>query len=328
MKKKEKHILNLKDTTEKGPRKYYISSQEVGDIWRSKQIVKNIKYYSLENFSKNNIKLNNDAIDSTKSSCAHIIKQFNKNKNVPFIREIIKTAEKPIIKNIYSEYPYLFINFINKINLKNKKDIAYWISRFGLLGDSDSASLNQENLFLSNDRHEPMLLWEYEKWHLKYAYELWNEIIHYEHQQNPANLLKKYFVLKENKYLPKFEKNKNFPIFIDKLFEKHEPFFDKRDHDILLDAAKALCGMIIQDHLEHRVSFPVEFNDFTSPVPILETDSLIGTMWLQLLNYVRGEKLNKAICKNDQCGYEFKVFGNKSKFCSTDCKTKFYNNKS
>ena len=58
MKKKEKHILNLKDTTEKGPRKYYISSQEVGDIWRSKQIVKNIKYYSLENFSKNNIKLN------------------------------------------------------------------------------------------------------------------------------------------------------------------------------------------------------------------------------------------------------------------------------
>ncbi len=68
----------------------------------------------------------------------------------------------------------------------------------------------------------------------------------------------------------------------------------------------------------------VNFLDFNRPTPMFETDSLIATLWLQFLRFVR-YGARKGQCK--QCNYDFEQIQKNKIFCSDFCKIKYYNNK-
>ena len=193
-----------------------------------------------------------------------------------------------------------------------------------MLGDED----NRENHFDSSQRIEPLLLWQYEQWHLSYTYYLWELLIKIEEKKEVSKKLLNFFkpVNKSGVYdpIPRPHTKTNFPKIFEPFKKLSSQWIVTNDHSSLIQAAKACVGILIQDHLEHRVSFPVNFLDFNRPTPMFETDSLIATLWLQFLRFVRyGARTGQ--CK--QCNYDFEQIQKNKIFCSDFCKIKYYNNK-
>jgi hypothetical protein len=323
MRKKEKFINTLKNTDN---REYFISSLDVGDVWISKDEIREKKGYKFHNFIRRHMSMPHSKAKTTKKFMDEMIGNFSNSKQqFQSITEDI--SRKSNHKNIYTEFSLLFLNFI-KLDLANQNKIEDFVHRFGLLGDEDRTSENKENYFSTknpHERNEPFLLWQYEQWHLSHAYDLWLQVIEIEEKKKDPKKLLKFFKpnKKEGIYesLPQPHAKTNFPQIFEPFNKQSGKWAVTNDHRDLMQVAKACVGLLIQDHLEHRVSFPVNFSDFDRPTPMFETDSLIATLWLQFLRFVR-YGARKEQCR--ECKYYFEQIGNK-KFCSDPCKVKHHN---
>ena len=145
-----------------------------------------------------------------------------------------------------------------------------------------------------------------------------------ERKKNPEKLLKFFKPNKKKEVyepLPQPHAKTNFPRIFEPFNKQSGKWIVTNDHRDLVQVAKACVGLLIQDHLEHRVSFPVNFSDFDRPTPMFEADSLIATLWLQFLRFVR-YGARKEQCR--ECKYYFEQIGIK-KFCSDSCKVKHHN---
>ena len=341
MRKKTKFINSLENEDN---RAFFISSEEVGAIWECKHEIRVKKGYIFNDLKKENISFLHSNAVSTKEFVKEIICKFSNSKtktksiteDTKALKKIYSRSEPGTNKdkiNIYSNFSLLFLNFINMQLTKQK--IQHFVERFGLLGNDSRSSEYQENFFPPKDlssRIEPFILWEYEQWHLRFAYNLWKEITKTKKNQNNKNLLS-YFNYKNSSFydlIISSNSSSNFPKIFNLYDKEKKKWPITENHDYLLKAAKAIVGTLIQDHLEHRVSFPINFSDFNHPTPIFQTDSLIAILWLQLLNYVRNETNEKKIqkCKNKNCEYEFIKISKNKEFCSNQCKIDHFNYKS
>ena len=191
MRKKENFIKNLKNVEKEG--KYFISSLDVGDVWISKDEIREKKGYKFHNFIRRHMSMPHSKAKTTKKFMDEMIGNFSNSKQqFQSITEDISCKSNH--KNIYTEFSLLFLNFI-KLDLTNQNNVEEFVHRFGLLGDEDRTSENKENYFSTknpHERNEPFLLWQYEQWHLSHAYDLWLQVIEIE----------------EKKKAPPFEKQK------------------------------------------------------------------------------------------------------------------------
>lgn len=328
MRKKEKFINTLKNDEN---REFFISSLDVGDVWISKdkirKVTKKIKGYKFDNLKKQHMSLLHSKAKKTKDFMDEMIKKFINSKQ-QFKSIMEDTSCESHYDNIYTKYPLLFLNFTN-LDLTKQNKIEEFVSRFGLLGDEDKTSENKENYFSTKNPHqriEPFVLWQYEQWHLSYAYNIWLQVIEIEQKKKDLEKLLKFF--KPNKKngiyepLPQPHTKINFPQIFEPFNKQSDRWAVTNDHRDLMQAAKACVGLLIQDHLEHRVSFPVNFSDFKQPTPMFEADSLIATLWLQFLRFVRYGAAEVGNCL--ECKYYFEKIGNKI-FCSDPCKVKRHN---
>ena len=209
MRKKEKFINTLKNTDN---REYFISSLDVGDVWISKDEIREKKGYKFHNFIRRHMSMPHSKAKTTKKFMDEMIGNFSNSKQqFQSITEDI--SRKSNHKNIYTEFSLLFLNFI-KLDLANQNKVEEFVHRFGLLGDDD----NKENYFSiknPHERNEPFLLWQYEQWHLSYAYNLWLQVIEIEERKkNPEKLLKFFKPNKKKEVyepLPQPHAKTNFP---------------------------------------------------------------------------------------------------------------------
>ena len=187
MRKKEKFINTLKNTDN---RVYFISSLDVGDVWISKDEIREKKGYKFHNFIRRHMSMPHSKAKTTKTFMNEMIRNFSNSKQqFQSITEDI--SRKSNHKNIYTEFSLLFLNFI-KLDLAKQNKIEDFVHRFGLLGDEDGTSENKENYFSAKNPHEriePFLIWQYEQWHLSYAYNLWLQVIEIEERKKDELLL-------------------------------------------------------------------------------------------------------------------------------------------
>ena len=73
MRKKRKFINTLKNTDN---RKYFISSLDVGDVWISKDEIREPKGYNFSNFKKQNMSLSQSKANTTKKFMDEMINNF------------------------------------------------------------------------------------------------------------------------------------------------------------------------------------------------------------------------------------------------------------
>ncbi len=312
MRKKEKFINRLQNNSKNED--YFISPADVGEIWQSSNRIQNSQSYDF-NLAKKE-KINNFNFKTTKEFTDKLLDKFSTQKSTSY-SHITENIEESSFKeeNIFSKHSLVFLNFLD-VKLNNLESIKQFTYKFGLLGDPDHTSINTENLFLDTKRIEPIALWAYEQGCLQYAYSLWEEVKKYD--KNPKKLLQFYKAKPGHKYAIKsnycFEEN----------FTKTGEWEVNREHSNILNISKNLVSLILQDHMEHRISLKTNFIDFKTPTPILETDSLLAVIWLSFLKYI--QEGYKEIKKCRECNYKFNAIDKRKEFCSNECKIKYHNN--
>lgn len=315
MRRKTNYIEGkLKSPKNNGNREFFITPTDVGEIWKSKIQVKIANCYEIH-LSKNK-KIERFSFSSTKDYTEKLIKKLKSISTFSYIEENNSEYVYKDSENIYLNHPFIFLNFLD-IDLTKKVSVETFVHKYGLLGDPDKLSINKENIFSKSKRIEPIALWEYEQGCLQYAYDLWEEIKLF--KGNPEKLLLFFRVNKQNQY--EIKSNYSF----EENFTKSGNWTAASNHNEIIDVAKNLVSLIIQDHIEHRISFNTNFTDFNTPTPILETDSLLAVIWLSFLKYI--QEGYKEIKKCRQCNYKFNAVDKRKEFCSKDCKIKYHNNK-
>ena len=292
---------------------YFISQSDVGEVWYSKtRVQKKPENYKII-IHKKNESINFKYLD-TKDFVKKLLQQKKSIDQFNYISEIANSDIKVNEQNLYIKYPLLFKNFL-KINLSNQDSINKFVSRYGLIGDADdNPELKyRENIFKKNQRIEPLLLWKYEQGCMQFALDLWDNI------NEPKKLISKFDVKMGLNYKIKseFYFEENF------LRKKNGDWSINNQHSNLKNVSKNLVSLILQDHMEHRISLKTNFLDFNTPTPVLEPDSLIGVLWLQFLKYVQ-KKPEEKTCAYKECKYIFNRDNQSREFCSIECKNKHH----